>query len=123
MNEVVKFRERLKKIGYEIKLAGNAPWIYLDSVNGNKVKEVDWINANHGYTFAWFPLTIDKEFRLNWADIKTTFMLIWKFGNPIHKYNNGIGATLCHDCGVIISEGLTKDMKCEKCNTKSGKNT
>ena len=115
MNEVVKFRERLKKIGYEIKLAGNAPWIYLDSVNGNKVKEIDWINANHGYTFAWFPKTNDDDFTLNWTDIKLTFKLIRKYGKPIHKYNNGIGATLCHDCGVIISEGLTKDMKCEKC--------
>ena len=115
MNEVTKFRERLKKIGYDIELTSNAPWIYLYSVNGNIVNSVDWINANLGYTIAWYPLTIDKEFRLNWADIKTTFMLIRKYGNPIHKYNNGIGATLCHDCGVIISEGLTKDMKCEKC--------
>ena len=29
MNEVVKFKERLKKIGYDIQLAGNVPWIYL----------------------------------------------------------------------------------------------
>jgi hypothetical protein len=115
MNEVVKFRDRLKKIGYEIKLAGNVPWIYLHSVNGNVVKERDWINANHGYTFAWFPKTNDDDFTINWTDIKFTFKLIRKYGKPIHKYNNGNGATLCHDCGVIISEGLTKDMKCEKC--------
>jgi hypothetical protein len=42
MNEVVKFRERLKKIGIEIELEGNVPWIYLKSVNGNKVEREDW---------------------------------------------------------------------------------
>ena len=35
---------------------------------------------------------------------------------PIHKFNNGQGATLCHQCNCIISTGLTKDLYCEKCN-------
>ena len=34
---------------------------------------------------------------------------------PIHKLNNGRGATLCHTCSVIISTGLTKDLYCDKC--------
>ena len=34
---------------------------------------------------------------------------------PIHKFNNGLGATLCHKCRVIISEGLTKDLYCKNC--------
>ena len=37
---------------------------------------------------------------------------------PIHKLNNGRGATLCHTCSVIISTGLTKDLYCEKCKPK-----
>jgi hypothetical protein len=37
---------------------------------------------------------------------------------PIHKFNNGKGATLCHSCNVIISEGLTKELYCEKCKPK-----
>ena len=37
---------------------------------------------------------------------------------PIHKFNNGRGATLCHSCSVIISEGMTKDLYCEKCRPK-----
>jgi hypothetical protein len=37
---------------------------------------------------------------------------------PIHKFNNGRGATLCHSCSVIISEGMTKDLYCEKCKPK-----
>ena len=37
---------------------------------------------------------------------------------PIHKFNGGRGATLCHKCSVIISEGLTEDLYCEKCEQK-----
>ena len=33
---------------------------------------------------------------------------------PIHKFNGGRGATLCHTCKVIITEGLTEDLYCEK---------
>jgi hypothetical protein len=79
MNEVVKFRERLKKIGIEIELEGNVPWIYLKSVNGNKVEREDWINANHGHCIAWYPKTHQDDFRLNWHDIKLTFKLIRKY--------------------------------------------
>ena len=34
---------------------------------------------------------------------------------PIHKLNNGRGATLCHKCSVIISVGLTEDLYCDTC--------
>lgn len=32
---------------------------------------------------------------------------------PIHKFNGGLGATLCHTCRVIITTGLTDDLYCE----------
>jgi hypothetical protein len=35
---------------------------------------------------------------------------------PIHKFNNGSGATLCHQCSGIISEGLTESLYCNSCN-------
>jgi len=34
---------------------------------------------------------------------------------PIHKFNNGRGATLCNSCRIIISEGMTEDVLCPKC--------
>ena len=37
---------------------------------------------------------------------------------PIHKFNNGRGATLCGKCRVIISEGLTEELYCERCKPK-----
>jgi hypothetical protein len=34
---------------------------------------------------------------------------------PIHKFNNGRGATLCNQCSVIITTGLTDDLYCKEC--------
>jgi reverse gyrase len=34
---------------------------------------------------------------------------------PIHKFNNGNGATLCHKCNCIISIGFTNDLYCKEC--------
>jgi hypothetical protein len=35
---------------------------------------------------------------------------------PIHKFNNGNLATICNQCSVIITTGLTNDLYCEECN-------
>jgi hypothetical protein len=34
---------------------------------------------------------------------------------PIHKFNDGRGATLCNTCRKIITEGLTEDLYCDDC--------
>jgi len=34
---------------------------------------------------------------------------------PIHKFNNGRGATLCHKCRIIISNGFTEEIYCNTC--------
>ena len=42
---------------------------------------------------------------------------------PIHKFNNGNGATLCNKCSKIISTGLTKELYCStKCKNNENKN-
>ena len=79
MNEINIFVERLKKIGIQIELVGNVPWIYLHKVNGNVVKKEDWINANHGYTIAWTGSRVGQEPHLNWPDMKDTFRIIRKY--------------------------------------------
>lgn len=78
MNELTVLRNRLEKIGIKITLTGNIPWIYLESVNGNRVKYEDY-NSNHGYTIAWYPVREDEEITLNY-DIKRTFKIIRKYG-------------------------------------------
>ena len=34
---------------------------------------------------------------------------------PIHKFNGGLGATLCNHCHLIITTGLTEDIFCKSC--------
>jgi hypothetical protein len=34
---------------------------------------------------------------------------------PIHKFNGSLGATLCHQCSVIITTELTDDLYCKEC--------
>jgi hypothetical protein len=34
---------------------------------------------------------------------------------PIHKFNGGVGATLCNTCRKIITTGLTDDLYCVIC--------
>ena len=34
---------------------------------------------------------------------------------PIHKYNMSNGSTLCNNCHVTITTGLTNDLYCEIC--------
>ena len=36
---------------------------------------------------------------------------------PIHKFNGGIGATLCHKCSKIITEGFTDYTHCRECDS------
>jgi hypothetical protein len=77
MNEIEIFVNRMKKIGIELELEGNAPWIYLVSVNGNRVMEIDY-NANHGYTIAWYPVRMGIEPHLD-SDLNRTFDIIRKY--------------------------------------------
>jgi hypothetical protein len=76
-NELEVLKNRLSKIGIEIELMGNVPWIYLRSVNGNIVKPEDW-NANHGYTIAWLPVNRNNKIHLD-SDLKRTFEVIRKY--------------------------------------------
>lgn len=67
--------DRLKKIGVNVMFASNYPWIYLDTVNGKKVKELAF--SEHGFTVGFLPIKTNKEFRF--ADIKTMFKVIRRY--------------------------------------------
>jgi len=71
MTTIKSFIERLSKIGINVELISNYPWIYLDKVNGNKVKEK--FQGNHGFTV--FFLTKDG---VKITDISIIFNLIRK---------------------------------------------
>ena len=70
------FVKRLKKIGIDVKLAGNFPWIYLDKICGIKVTER--FQANHGFTVMFLPGRNDSP-PSNFTDITEIFKLIRKY--------------------------------------------
>ena len=77
MTELNRLMLRLKKIGIEIELAGNYPWIYLEKVNGNRIQEEDYYFANHGFTIAFSPTKLEEKLEI--LDIKKTFEIIKKY--------------------------------------------
>jgi hypothetical protein len=72
------FVERLKKIGIEVKLVGNYPWVYIDKICGIKVKEK--FEGNHGFTLIFLPARTDSP-PSEFTDIKEIFKLIRKYKN------------------------------------------
>lgn len=74
MNVANKFVNRLAKIGIDIKLSGNYPWVYLDSVNGVSVSET--YMAEHGFTAFWQPIRANQEIRF--SDRREVFKMIRK---------------------------------------------
>lgn len=72
----LRFNRRLKAIGINIECFGNYPWIYLDSVNGNKVKEK--FHANHGFTAFWYPLS-DHDNVVEFSDRRKVFEIVRKY--------------------------------------------
>ena len=76
-NDKIKvFVERLKKIGIDVKLSGNLPWIYLDEINGVRVTET--FCANHGFTVMFLPGRNDSP-PSEFTDIKEIFKLIREY--------------------------------------------
>jgi hypothetical protein len=75
MNELEVFIKRLKKIGINIEIITNYPWIYIYKINEKTVKEK--FMANHGFTVAFMP--IHKEQKLELTDISEIFKLIKKY--------------------------------------------
>jgi hypothetical protein len=74
LNRIVR---RLKKINIELEMVGNYPWIYLEKVNGNRIKRKDYFYGNHGFTIAFLPIRNDQVMEL--TDIKEVFRIIRKY--------------------------------------------
>jgi len=73
--KIKSFVERLKKIGIEVKLAGNFPWIYLERINGKWVTET--YQAEHGFTVAFMPIRKGQELEL--TNVTEIFKLLRKY--------------------------------------------
>ena len=73
MNQLHKLYLRLKAIGIDITCIGNYPWIYLDTVNGNRV--VEKYMAKHGFTIA----ILSANGNIELTDTKKIFEIIRKY--------------------------------------------
>jgi hypothetical protein len=76
-NVINRLVPRLKKIGIEVQLFGNYPWIYLHKVNGNVIKKEDYFHGNHGFTIAFHPIRPGQVMEI--TDIGKTFDIIRKY--------------------------------------------
>lgn len=98
------FYNRLKKIGINIELWANYPWIYIHSINGIKVTEK--FEAEHGFTIAFFP--VNRNNPPHFTDISTIFRLIRQYSQypkkpkyyiEVKQENNKINMLFSSDCG------------------------
>jgi len=65
---IAKFVQRLKRIGVDVELVLNYPWVYMNKVNGVLVTE-DFM-ANHGFT-AFFVARGER-----WSDRRKVFQKV-----------------------------------------------
>lgn len=88
--ELKKFHDRLAKIGIDVKMSGNYPWIYLDKVNDCVVEEK--FHSDHNFTVAFLPARTDMEF--HFTELSEIFKILRKYTNmtKLHqtsKYKDG----------------------------------
>ena len=74
MTTISSFVNRLKKIGIEVELKGNFPWVYLDKINGKQVTER--FEGNHGFTVFFISIRVGEPDKI--TDIPTIFRQIRK---------------------------------------------
>ncbi len=75
--KLIVFVNRLKRIGIDVKLISNIPWIYIDKINEKKVTEN--FMGNHGFTIAFLPA--HKNIELKFTNISEIFEIIRKYKN------------------------------------------
>lgn len=74
-DKLIIFLNRIKKLGIDIELVGNYPWIYIYKINDKLVTEK--FKSDHGFTIAFLP--IRKEQQLEFTNIGEIFELIRKY--------------------------------------------
>ena len=75
MKEIKTFINRLKKVGINVQLETNYPWVYLKKINNKTVKEKR--SSEYGYTLCFLPVMNGK--RLSFVNINETFKLLRKY--------------------------------------------
>lgn len=106
MNKIEIFVNRLSKIGINVNLFCNYPWIYLDTVNGKRVTEK--FHAEHGFTIAFHPIRPNQE--LNFTDISEIFKIIRKYKNQTNMKLTIDKSTDLHNLANHIAEPIIENI-------------
>ena len=70
------FIARMKRLGIDIELMGNYPWIYIYTINGKRVTEQ--FLANHGFTIAFQPAHFGpRQFIHRWNGAQAPGLSDW----------------------------------------------
>ena len=69
------FQDRMLKLGIDVVLVSNYPWIYIESINGKRVTET--FRANHGFTIAFIPIRLGQKLEI--TDISEVMNLVRKY--------------------------------------------
>ena len=78
--KLIRFVDALSSIGIKLELQANYPWIYIVSINGNRIAREEW-TANHGYILGYWTVWTGGEFKFN--NLPRTFKLIRKYSKLI----------------------------------------
>ena len=79
MMPFTRFETKLKKLGINITCCSNYPWVYLLTVNGEKVTEK--FHSKHNFTLGYYPIKTTEKFKF--SNIDQIFKTIRKY-----VYNN-----------------------------------
>jgi hypothetical protein len=71
------FQDRMLRLGINVELVGNYPWVYIESINGKRVTET--FRANHGFTIAFTPIRLGQKLEI--TDISEVMNLVRKYTN------------------------------------------
>lgn len=107
--ELITLSERLKVIGITVEYAANYPWIYLDKINGKRVKEKHF--SEHGFTIAFFPAKIDQQFKF--VELSVIFNLIREYINEDEVECNMCGNVMYYDEKIGVY--LCGNSSCTRC--------
>jgi len=79
MEKLDILKDRLAKLGIDIKYGLNYPWVYIDYINGVRISKEDYFYGNHGFTVMFAPI---REGQIaKFTCISEIFKLIRKYTN------------------------------------------
>jgi hypothetical protein len=91
-NVIERFVRRLDRIGIDVQLSANCPWVYLDSVNGIEVTEL--FMANHGFTAFWLPVNVGQD--IVFSDRRKVFAKVREYVIKDKEFNTLLDEMVKH---------------------------